>query len=51
VLGSASGYYMALLASQIVEQTERGDEMFCVMAERHAHPMRTVGLLDILGID
>ena len=50
VLGSATGYYMAVLASQIVEQTERGDEMFAVMAERHADQMRTVGLLDRLGL-
>ena len=51
VLGSVTGYYMAVLASQIVEQTERGDEMFAVMAERHADQVRTVGLLDRLGID
>lgn len=50
VLGSVTGYYMALLASQIVEQTERGDEMFAVMAERHADQMRTVGLFDRLGL-
>jgi len=48
VLGSASGYLMALLASQIVERTERGDEMFAVMAERHAAQVRHVGLLDRL---
>ena len=30
VLGSATGYFMAVLASQIVERTERGDEMFAV---------------------
>ncbi len=38
-VGSASGYLMAVIASQIVAQTERGDEMFCVMAERHAQQM------------
>jgi hypothetical protein len=48
VLGSAGGYLMALLASQIVERTERGDEMFAVMAERHAAQVRHVGLLDRL---
>jgi hypothetical protein len=48
VLGSASGYLMALLASQIVERTDRGDEMFAVMAERHAAQVRHVGLLDRL---
>jgi hypothetical protein len=50
VLGSVSGFYMAVLASQVVEQTARGDEMFAVMAERHADQMRTVGLLDRLGV-
>lgn len=47
-LGSASGYLMAVIASQLVEQTERGDEMFAVMAERHADQIRDVGLLDRL---
>ena len=46
VLGSASGYIMAVLASQVVGQTERGDAMFCVMAERHAAQMRD---LDFFG--
>ncbi|MFW2336491.1 phosphotransferase family protein [Ilumatobacter sp.] len=50
VLGSATGYFMAVLASQIVERTERGDEMFAVMAERHADQIRTVGLLERLGV-
>lgn len=48
VLGSAGGYLMAVIASQLVERTERGDEMFAVMAERHADQIRTVGLLDRL---
>ncbi len=54
VLGSASGYIMAVLASQIVGQTERGDAMFCVMAERHAAQMRDLdffGELDRLHSD
>lgn len=50
VLGSASGFLMAIIASQIVEQTERGDDMFVAMASRHADQMRTVGLLDRLGV-
>lgn len=49
VLGAATGYYMAVLASQVVEQTERGDEMFAVMAERHAAQVGHLGLLDRLG--
>ncbi len=48
VLGSAGGYLMAVLASQVVERTARGDEMFAVMAERHADQIATVGLLDQL---
>jgi hypothetical protein len=48
VLGSAGGYLMALLASQIVERTDRGDEMFAVMAERHAAQIRHLGLFDRL---
>ncbi len=48
-LGSATGYVMAVIASQIVVQTDRGDEMFCVMAERHADQMAHLGLLDLVG--
>jgi aminoglycoside phosphotransferase (APT) family kinase protein len=33
---SYSGYVMAVVASTIVVQTERGDEMFMTMAKRHA---------------
>lgn len=51
MLGSATGYFMVVPASQIVERTERGDEMFAVMAERHADQVRTVGLLERLGVD
>jgi hypothetical protein len=47
-LGTASGYLMAVIASQLVEQTERGDEMFALMAERHAAQIRDVGLLEML---
>jgi hypothetical protein len=50
VLGSASGYFVALVASQLVERTERGDDMFVAMASRHAHQIRTVGLLEVLGV-
>lgn len=31
-----AGYVMAVVASMIVKQTERGDEMFLAMANRHA---------------
>lgn len=50
VLGSFSGYLMAVTASQIVEQTERGDAMFVAMASRHAEQMRQLGFLDRLGV-
>ena len=43
-LGSASGYLMAVIASQIVEQTERGDEMFVSMARGAATQMVDVDL-------
>lgn len=35
--GTFTGLFMAVGASMIVERTERGDEMFLTMAERHAH--------------
>jgi len=38
-LGTANGLLMAVIASQHVVRTERGDEMFAVMAERHAAHM------------
>jgi aminoglycoside/choline kinase family phosphotransferase len=34
--GTFAGLIMALAASMLVEQTERGDEMFMTMAHRHA---------------
>lgn len=38
-LGTVTGLAMAVIASQLVSATERGDEMFAVMAERHAAQM------------
>ncbi len=38
-LGTVSGLRMSVVASQQVASTERGDEMFAVMAERHAWQM------------
>lgn len=43
-LGSASGYTMAVIASQIVERTERGDAMFVAMARGAAGQMVDVDL-------
>ncbi|MFM8014947.1 MAG: hypothetical protein ACKPCO_02560 [Actinomycetota bacterium] len=31
-----AGFVMAVVASMIVKQTDRGDEMFLAMANRHA---------------
>ncbi len=47
-LGTASGYLMAVVASMIVGRTERGDEMFCVMAERHAAQMTDWSVLELV---
>ena len=38
-IGTVTGFVMAVIASQVVTATERGDEMFAVMAERHAQQM------------
>ena len=46
-IGALSGYFMAVFASMSVERTERGDEMFAVMAER---PARQALALDSLGL-
>ena len=43
--GSFSGFIMAIFASMNVERTERGDEMFAVMAERPAQQ-----ILDLDGL-
>ncbi|MFV0258155.1 MAG: phosphotransferase family protein [Acidimicrobiales bacterium] len=48
VLGSFTGYLMAVVASQIVGQTDRGDAMFVAMAAGHADQGRRLGLLDLV---
>lgn len=48
-LGSTSGLAMAVVASMIVVRTERGDEMFSVMAERHAAQMAALGVFGMLA--
>jgi Phosphotransferase enzyme family len=45
-----SGVMMAIFASMNVERTERGDEMFAVMAERPARQALALGSLEMLGI-
>jgi hypothetical protein len=47
-LGSTSGLAMAVTASMIVVRTDRGDEMFSVMAERHAAQMATLDVFSML---
>ncbi len=47
-LGAFSGFVMALIASMLVERTERGDEMFAVMAERPALQALHLGSLELL---
>ena len=36
---AATGFVMAITASMLAKRTERGDEMFAVMAERPARQM------------
>lgn len=47
-VGALSGYFMAVFASMSVERTERGDEMFAVMAERPARQALALGSLELL---
>lgn len=47
-LGTVSGLAMAVIASQLVMSTERGDEMFAVMAERHAAQMIDNDVFDLV---
>lgn len=51
-LQAISGLIMAVFSSMLVERTERGDEMFAVMAERpgwQALELNSVGLLNTLA--
>jgi aminoglycoside phosphotransferase (APT) family kinase protein len=48
-LGTAGGLLMAVIASQQVARTERGDEMFAVMAERHATHMADQRIGELLA--
>lgn len=47
-VSALSGYFMAVFASMNVERTERGDEMFALMAERPARQALALGSLDLL---
>ncbi len=43
-----AGYMMAVIASMIVKQTERGDEMFMAMANRHAQHVTDLDSLAVV---
>lgn len=47
--GTFAGLIMAVAASMLVEQTERGDDMFMAMAHRHARHALDVDAVDLLG--
>lgn len=38
-LHAVAGWHMAMFASMVVVRTDRGDEMFCTMANRHGRQM------------
>jgi hypothetical protein len=40
---------MGIGASMLVQRTDRGDEMFCTMVERHAWHARDLDALATLG--
>ena len=44
-----SGFHMAVLASMIVERTDRGDAMFLAMAGRHGRQILDLGSEELLG--
>lgn len=48
-LAAPAGFIMAVIASQIVGRTERGDDMFMVMARGSARLATDVGTLDLLS--
>jgi hypothetical protein len=47
--GTWAGLFMAVVASMIVERTDRGDEMFLAMAERHARHVLDLDAVALLG--
>ncbi|MEM9651239.1 MAG: phosphotransferase [Actinomycetota bacterium] len=48
-LAAPAGYTMAVIASQLVGRTERGDDMFMVMAKGSADQALRVDTADLLG--
>ena len=47
--GAFAGFRITVVASMIVQQTERGDEMFTVMARRHSRHALDLGAEEFLG--
>lgn len=47
--GVFAGFFVTVIASMIVERTERGDEMFLTMARRHARHALDLGSDEFLG--
>jgi hypothetical protein len=47
-LHSYAGFMMAVMASMLVERTERGDEMFITMARRHGHQILELNAEELL---
>jgi hypothetical protein len=48
--GSFAGFAVTIVASVLVQQTERGDEMFTAMARRHARHALDLGAEEFLGL-
>jgi hypothetical protein len=47
--GAFAGFTVTVIASMLVQQTQRGDDMFTVMARRHARHALDVGAREFLG--
>jgi hypothetical protein len=47
-LHAISGWHMAVFAAMVVVRTDRGDEMFCTMANRHGQQMLDLGSESLL---
>jgi hypothetical protein len=47
--GAFAGFAVTVIASMLVQQTQRGDEMFVTMARRHARHALDVGAREFLG--
>lgn len=48
--GAFAGFAVTVVASVLVQQTERGDEMFTAMARRHARHALDLGAEEFLGL-